>query len=83
MTHIPVQIDTRSPLFIEANAEDFGRIFAAMNSEEQVAVLSAIVTHMRPHPMQWDYIAIELEKPENLPIRNALASAIAPSEGWA
>lgn len=78
MTHIPVQIDTRSPLFIEANAEDFGRIFAAMNSEDQVAVLSAIVTHMRPNPMQWDYIAIELEKPENSQIRNALASVIAP-----
>jgi len=69
---VSVKIDSSRPVFIEADADSFGEVFAKMDSEEQVHVLRAMVTHMKPHPTQWDYIAIELEKPENSDVRNIL-----------
>ena len=62
---IEVSINSRFPVFIKADADTFGKAFATMDGGEQVAVLRAIVEHMRPHKLQWDYIAIELGKPEN------------------
>ncbi|MCH4542959.1 hypothetical protein [Ochrobactrum sp. A-1] len=72
MSKIEVRVDSRYPLFINADADSFGAVFANMNSEEQVAVLAAMVSHMEPHRTQWDYIAIELEKPENEQVRRTL-----------
>lgn len=72
MSKIEVRVDSRYPLFISADADSFGAVFAHMNSEEQVAVLAAMVRHMEPHRTQWDYIAIELEKPENEQVRRTL-----------
>lgn len=82
MTKLPVTINTNSVLFIEADPAAFGRIFAAMNSVDQVAVLSSMEEAMRPHRMQWDYIAIELEKPENRETRNALMQALMSSNDF-
>jgi len=70
---IEVRIDSSRPLFIKAKADDFGEIFAAMHSDEQVAVFRAMVEHMEPHRLQWDYIAIELQKTENQEIAKALS----------
>jgi hypothetical protein len=70
---IEVKITASRPIFIDADADSFGMVFANMSDEEQVAVFRAMVEHMRPHKMQWDYISIELEKPENLELRSDLS----------
>ncbi len=56
-----IQIESRYPINMTVSADDFGKLFAAMNSMEQVAVLRSIIEEMEAHPLQWDYIAIELE----------------------
>lgn len=76
---IPINISSRFPLHIEADADMFGQLFAAMGDDEQVAVLRAMVEHMRPHRMQWDYIAIEFEKPENAEVFDEFRSVLFPS----
>lgn len=70
---ITVRIDSSRPIFIEADADSFGQIFASMSDEEQVNVFRAMVEHMKPHPIQWDYIAIALEKDENRDVRERLS----------
>lgn len=75
---IPVNISSRFPIQIEADADMFGQLFAAMDDGEQIAVLRAMVEHMRPHRMQWDYIAIALEKPENAEVLDDLRSVLFP-----
>ena len=59
-------------LWMDVNADDFGRIFSHMADNEQVAVFAAMVKHMSAHPSQWDYISIELDKPENKDLRVTL-----------
>jgi len=78
MSKIDVKITSSRPIFIEADADSFGNIFSHMSDEEQVQVFRAMVEHMRPHQMQWDYISIALEKDENRDVRDAL-SALFPS----
>lgn len=75
---LSVKISTGSSplLFISANPNEFGRIFSSMNSEEQVHVLRAMAEHMKPHKLQWDYIAIELDRPENADVKSAFAQMI-------
>ena len=73
---IEVRIDSSRPIFIKANADDFGEIFAAMHSDEQVAVFRAMVEHMKPHRLQWDYIAIELRKTENREVAEVLSGCL-------
>ena len=73
MSTITVRIDSSRPIFIEADADSFGQIFAGLSDEEQVNVLRSIVEHMKPHRMQWDYIAIALEKEENRDVRDDLS----------
>ena len=69
---VSVRVDSSRPLFIEADSESFGRIFAHANSEEQVAILTAMMNGMKPHVLQNDYIAIELNKPEHSEVREWL-----------
>lgn len=76
---ITVRIDSSRPIFIEADADSFGQIFAGISDEEQVNVLRSMVEHMKPHKIQWDYIAIALEKDENRQVRDDL-SVIFPSQ---
>ena len=71
---VTVRIESSRPLFIEADADNFGKVFARMSDADQVAVLSAIVEHMKPHPIQWDYISMALDKDENRDVRTRLAS---------
>lgn len=78
MTALPISISSRFPMNIEVGADRFGEIFAEMAADDQVAVLRAMVECMRPHRLQWDYIAIELELPENLHIRNELRDVLFP-----
>lgn len=78
MNKIIVEIKANAPLFIEADANTFGLVFASMSSDEQVAVFTAMAEHMRPHRTQWDYIAIEFEKPEHAFARSELYRAIVP-----
>ena len=59
-------------LRIEVDAECFGKLFAGMPAVEQVEVLRSMVEHMKPHAIQWDYIAIELEKEDNFELRREL-----------
>lgn len=73
---IKIDISSSRPLFIEADANSFGEIFAEMGADDQVSVFRAMVEHMRPHRMQWDYIAIELDKPENREIRTELLETL-------
>lgn len=79
MSTITVRIDSSRPIFIEADADSFGQIFAGLNDDEQVNVLRSMVEHMKPHRMQWDYIAIALEKDENRDVRDDL-SVIFPAQ---
>lgn len=65
MNKIEVSISSSRPVWIEADADAFGAVFAGMNDVDQVAVLTAMVEHMRPHRIQWDHISIHLERPEN------------------
>jgi hypothetical protein len=76
--HIEVRIDSKFPLFIHANADAFGAIFASMYDEEQVALFRAMIEHMRRHAVQWDYIAIQLEKDENRELRDTLRMVLFP-----
>lgn len=73
MSKVSVRIDSSRPIFIEADADNFGQVFAAMSDEDQVNVLRAMVEHMKPHQIQWDYISIALEKDENLDVRDQLS----------
>lgn len=73
MSGIRINIESRCPIFIEADADSFGKLFAGFSSDEQVAVFRSMVEHMKPHRMQWDYIAIELEKDENRDVRSDMS----------
>lgn len=80
MSKIEIQISASRPIFIEADADAFGQVFAGMSSDEQVAVFRAIVEHMKPHRLQWDYIAIELEQDHNRAVREELRSVLFSAE---
>jgi hypothetical protein len=73
MSKVTVRIDSSRPIFIEADADNFGQVFANMSDEDQVNVLRAMVEHMKPHRIQWDYISIALEKDENRDVRDQLS----------
>ena len=73
---IKVDISSSRPVFIEADANSFGETFAHMADDDQLAVLRAMVEHMRPHRIQWDFIALKLEKPENQDIRDQLREVL-------
>lgn len=73
---IPVRITANCPVHIEADAASFGRVFAALAADEQVAILQAIHTAMQDHPIQWDHISIELERPENRALLTNLRSVL-------
>lgn len=75
----PVEISSRYPLCIEVDADRFGQIFAELPADHQVAVFRAMVEHMKPHAMQWDYISIELELPENADILRQLREVLFPT----
>lgn len=76
MAHVTVRVDSRYPLFIEADADSFGQVFASMDNGDQVEVLRAIVKHMKPYPMQWDQIGMDLERPGNREIVEALKALV-------
>ncbi|QKC89977.1 hypothetical protein EB230_17360 [Mesorhizobium sp. NZP2234] len=79
MTKIKVDVSSSRPLFIEADAEAFGEVFAAMSSSDQVAVFAAMVWHMKPHRTQWDHISIELEATEaNRAVRDQFRAVLFP-----
>jgi hypothetical protein len=68
-----VDVSTSHPILrMEVRTNDFGQLFSQMAADKQIAVLQAMVDHMKPHPIQWDYIAIELEEAENAPLRRSL-----------
>lgn len=75
---ITVDISSRFPVFIDADADAFGKVFAGMASDEQVHVFRAMVEAMKPHPTQWDHISIELEKPENQDVLDTLRFVLFP-----
>jgi len=76
-----VDVSSSSPILrMEVDTDDFGKLFAGMASYEQVAVLRSMVCHMSAHPLQWDYIAIELESPENEDLRRSLYSIVRSME---
>lgn len=76
MSKITVRVNSSCPILIEADADSFGAVFANMTDAEQVEVLRAMVEHMKPHPTQWDHIAIELERPENREIVDVLRGLV-------
>ena len=71
-----VQLDSRYPIDITVSVRDFGRHFVAMNSLEQVAVIRVIIEGMKEHPTQWDYIAIELENPDNADLASKIRDLV-------
>jgi len=75
---ITVDISDRYPVLIDMDASAFGKIFAGMADDDQVAVLREMVEAMRPHQRQWDFISIELEKPENRELRDVLRNVLFP-----
>ena len=75
---IKVDVSSSSPILrMEVSTNDFGRLFADMAADEQVEVLRAMVDHMRPHALQWDHIAIELEETHNISLRRYLHDVFA------
>lgn len=78
MAKIKVDISSSRPLFIEADADSFGETFAHMPDEDQMSVLRSMVEHMKPHRIQWDFISIALEQPENHDIRDQLRAVLFP-----
>jgi len=80
MAKIEVKIYANAPVFVEADADNFGKLFAHMDDVEQVHVLRAMVEHMKPHQIQWDYISIALEKPENRDVLDLLRRLIPAEE---
>ena len=76
----PVEVSSSFPISIEIDADRLGEIFATLASDEQVSVLRAMAEHMRPHSQQWDYIAIELELPENTDVLQELRRVLFPEE---
>ena len=56
-----VNIDSRYPVNMTVSSSDFGKLFATMDSAEQASVLRSIIEEMECHPIQWDYIAIEID----------------------
>lgn len=81
MTGFAVTLSDPAPLFIRVDADEFGRLFAGMSDKDQVEVLRAMVHHMRPHRMQWDYLSIELERDQNAPLREELRNVLFPEGG--
>ena len=79
----PIEISSSFPISIEVDADRLGEIFASLPSDDQVAVLRAMVKHMGHHSLQWDYIAIELELPDNFSVRDRLRIALFPAEATA
>ena len=71
-----IEISSKYPISIEVDADAFGEIFANLASDDQVQVFRSMVEHMRPHRMQWDYIAMELDKPENREVREELMETL-------
>lgn len=61
---IKINVDANAPIFLHLDPDNFGQVFANMNSENQAQVLQAIAASMKKFPVQWDHIAIEMEKPE-------------------
>ena len=79
---IKVDVSTSSPILrMEVSTNDFGQLFAKMAADEQIEVLRAMVEHMKPHATQWDYIAIELERPENDHLRRSLRDIFSINDG--
>jgi len=73
---IKVNIYSAGPLFISASPDEFGRVFSAMSSVDQVNVLRSMIKHMEPHKTQWDYISIELDRPENADVLHAFRQMV-------
>lgn len=80
---IKVDVDSKFPLFIRADAQAFGQVFASMHSADQVEVMRAIMVAMMEHPTQWDFISIELEKPENADVLSAWLQPLLEAKGGA
>lgn len=60
------------PMYISITPDKFGELFASFGDDEQVECLKAMNEHMKAHPIQWDYISIELEKPEHAELKRKL-----------
>lgn len=72
-----VDVSSSSPILrMEVETDCFGELFASMSSDEQVEVLRSILSYMSDHPLQWDYIAIELEKEDNADLLRSLKSIV-------
>lgn len=79
MANYAVKIRSHTPVYFECDADTFGEHFANMPDQDQVEVFRAMVKHMHPHRTQWDYIAMELEKPENADVLHALRQVLFPN----
>lgn len=71
-----VEIDSRWPVSLTVDVRDFGRLFAEMNCRDQVEVFRSMIEEMEAHPLQWDYIAIDLEADENQDLRRKMGSIV-------
>lgn len=68
---IQVPADTR--FTVRADPDWAGRFFASLCADEQAAVFAAMVQHMAPFALQWDYVAIDIGKlPNAREIQNIL-----------
>lgn len=79
MARLTVEISSRYPISIEVGVKEFGEIFAGLGSDEQVAVFRSMLNAMMPHRTQWDFISIELEKPENDDVLQQLREVLFPT----
>ena len=70
---LTIQVPADTAFAVRADPEWAGRYFANLCADEQAAVFAAMVRHMAPFALQWDYVAIDIGKlPNAREIRNIL-----------
>lgn len=75
---LPIRIDSSRHFFVEADSASFGEIFAYANSEQQVAILTAMMESLKSSWSPVDYIAMELAKEVNDDVRKWLIYLTSP-----
>lgn len=72
--NLTVTIPADTPIRVDLDVETFGRFFADAGSRDQAAILASIAERMARHPIQWDYISIDLARlPNETEIRAVFA----------
>lgn len=59
---VKISIPAATRLEVDLDVDTFGKFFSDCSDHDQAAILSSMVDHMARHFLQWDYVAIEIER---------------------